>query len=54
VVLLTKRKRTDEEWKAMELAWTVAMHVKSNAIAEGLAALFEAMARLLRELSATR
>ncbi len=30
--VMTRRKPTDEEWKAMELAWTVAKHVKSNAI----------------------
>jgi phosphoribosylaminoimidazolecarboxamide formyltransferase / IMP cyclohydrolase len=30
--VMTKRKPTDEDWKAMELAWTVAKHVKSNAI----------------------
>ncbi len=30
--IMTKRKPTEEEWKAMELAWTVAKHVKSNAI----------------------
>ena len=29
---VTKRKPTDEEWKALLLAWTVAKHVKSNAI----------------------
>jgi phosphoribosylaminoimidazolecarboxamide formyltransferase / IMP cyclohydrolase len=28
----TKRRPTEEEWKALELAWTVAKHVKSNAI----------------------
>ena len=28
--VVTKRKPTDEEWKAMELAWTVAKHVKSQ------------------------
>ena len=28
----TKRKPTNEEWKAMLLAWTVVKHVKSNAI----------------------
>jgi len=30
--VMTKRKPTDEEWKAMLLAWTVVKHVKSNAI----------------------
>jgi phosphoribosylaminoimidazolecarboxamide formyltransferase/IMP cyclohydrolase len=30
--VMTKRKPTDEDWRAMELAWTVAKHVKSNAI----------------------
>jgi phosphoribosylaminoimidazolecarboxamide formyltransferase/IMP cyclohydrolase len=30
--VVTKRKPTDEEWKALELAFTVAKHVKSNAI----------------------
>jgi phosphoribosylaminoimidazolecarboxamide formyltransferase/IMP cyclohydrolase len=30
--VMTKRKPTDEEWKALVLAWTVAKHVKSNAI----------------------
>ena len=30
--VMTKRKPTDEEWKAMFLAWTVVKHVKSNAI----------------------
>jgi phosphoribosylaminoimidazolecarboxamide formyltransferase / IMP cyclohydrolase len=30
--VMTKRKPTEEDWKAMELAWTVAKHVKSNAI----------------------
>jgi phosphoribosylaminoimidazolecarboxamide formyltransferase/IMP cyclohydrolase len=30
--VVTKRKPTDDEWKALELAWTVAKHVKSNAI----------------------
>jgi phosphoribosylaminoimidazolecarboxamide formyltransferase/IMP cyclohydrolase len=30
--VMTKRKPTDEEWKALLLAWTVAKHVKSNAI----------------------
>jgi phosphoribosylaminoimidazolecarboxamide formyltransferase/IMP cyclohydrolase len=29
---VTKRKPTDDEWKALALAWTVAKHVKSNAI----------------------
>jgi phosphoribosylaminoimidazolecarboxamide formyltransferase/IMP cyclohydrolase len=29
---VSKRKPTDEEWKALLLAWTVAKHVKSNAI----------------------
>jgi phosphoribosylaminoimidazolecarboxamide formyltransferase/IMP cyclohydrolase len=29
---VTKRKPGDEEWKALLLAWTVAKHVKSNAI----------------------
>jgi phosphoribosylaminoimidazolecarboxamide formyltransferase/IMP cyclohydrolase len=29
---VTKRKPTDAEWKALLLAWTVAKHVKSNAI----------------------
>jgi phosphoribosylaminoimidazolecarboxamide formyltransferase/IMP cyclohydrolase len=28
----TKRKPTEEEWKALGLAWSVAKHVKSNAI----------------------
>ena len=28
----TKRKPTEDEWKALELAWVVAKHVKSNAI----------------------
>ena len=30
--VVTKRKPTDEEWKALELAFTVVKHVKSNAI----------------------
>jgi phosphoribosylaminoimidazolecarboxamide formyltransferase/IMP cyclohydrolase len=30
--VVTKKKPTDEEWKALFLAWTVAKHVKSNAI----------------------
>ncbi|MFI5183483.1 MAG: bifunctional phosphoribosylaminoimidazolecarboxamide formyltransferase/IMP cyclohydrolase [Vicinamibacteria bacterium] len=30
--IVTKRKPTEEEWKALLLAWTVAKHVKSNAI----------------------
>jgi len=30
--VVTKRKPSDEEWKALELAFTVAKHVKSNAI----------------------
>jgi phosphoribosylaminoimidazolecarboxamide formyltransferase/IMP cyclohydrolase len=30
--VVTRRKPTDEEWKALLLAWTVAKHVKSNAI----------------------
>ena len=30
--VVTKRKPTDEEWKALALAWTVVKHVKSNAI----------------------
>ncbi len=30
--VVTKRKPTEDEWKAMFLAWTVAKHVKSNAI----------------------
>ncbi len=30
--VMTKRKPTADDWKAMELAWTVAKHVKSNAI----------------------
>ena len=30
--VMTKRKPTDQEWKAMLLAWTVVKHVKSNAI----------------------
>jgi phosphoribosylaminoimidazolecarboxamide formyltransferase/IMP cyclohydrolase len=29
---VTRRKPTEEEWRAMLLAWTVAKHVKSNAI----------------------
>ncbi|HET7747076.1 MAG TPA: bifunctional phosphoribosylaminoimidazolecarboxamide formyltransferase/IMP cyclohydrolase, partial [Vicinamibacteria bacterium] len=29
---VTRRKPNDEEWKALELAWTVVKHVKSNAI----------------------
>jgi phosphoribosylaminoimidazolecarboxamide formyltransferase/IMP cyclohydrolase len=29
---VTKRKPTEEEWKALLFAWTVAKHVKSNAI----------------------
>jgi phosphoribosylaminoimidazolecarboxamide formyltransferase / IMP cyclohydrolase len=30
--VMTQRKPTDAEWQALELAWTVAKHVKSNAI----------------------
>jgi len=30
--VVTRRAPTDEEWKALDLAWTVAKHVKSNAI----------------------
>ncbi len=30
--VVTKRKPTDDEWTALLLAWTVAKHVKSNAI----------------------
>jgi len=30
--VMTRRKPTDAEWQALELAWTVAKHVKSNAI----------------------
>jgi phosphoribosylaminoimidazolecarboxamide formyltransferase/IMP cyclohydrolase len=30
--VVTRRAPTGDEWKAMELAWTVAKHVKSNAI----------------------
>jgi len=30
--VMTKRKPTEDEWKAMLLAWTVVKHVKSNAI----------------------
>ena len=30
--VVTKRKPTDEEWKALLFAWTVVKHVKSNAI----------------------
>ena len=30
--VVTKRKPTDDEWKAMSLAFTVVKHVKSNAI----------------------
>jgi phosphoribosylaminoimidazolecarboxamide formyltransferase/IMP cyclohydrolase len=30
--VVTQRKPTDEEWKALLLAWTVCKHVKSNAI----------------------
>jgi phosphoribosylaminoimidazolecarboxamide formyltransferase/IMP cyclohydrolase len=30
--VVTKRKPTEDEWKAMLLAWTVVKHVKSNAI----------------------
>ena len=30
--VVTRRAPTDQEWKALELAWTVAKHVKSNAI----------------------
>jgi phosphoribosylaminoimidazolecarboxamide formyltransferase/IMP cyclohydrolase len=29
---VTRRKPTEEEWKALMLAWTVVKHVKSNAI----------------------
>jgi phosphoribosylaminoimidazolecarboxamide formyltransferase/IMP cyclohydrolase len=30
--IVTRRKPTDDEWKALALAWTVVKHVKSNAI----------------------
>jgi phosphoribosylaminoimidazolecarboxamide formyltransferase/IMP cyclohydrolase len=30
--VVTERKPTEEEWKALLLAWTVVKHVKSNAI----------------------
>jgi phosphoribosylaminoimidazolecarboxamide formyltransferase/IMP cyclohydrolase len=30
--VVTKRKPTDDEWKALLFAWTVVKHVKSNAI----------------------
>jgi phosphoribosylaminoimidazolecarboxamide formyltransferase / IMP cyclohydrolase len=30
--VVTRRAPTDEEWKALDLAWTVVKHVKSNAI----------------------
>jgi phosphoribosylaminoimidazolecarboxamide formyltransferase/IMP cyclohydrolase len=30
--VVTRRAPTDDQWKALELAWTVAKHVKSNAI----------------------
>jgi phosphoribosylaminoimidazolecarboxamide formyltransferase/IMP cyclohydrolase len=30
--VMTRRKPTEEEWKALTLAWTVVKHVKSNAI----------------------
>jgi phosphoribosylaminoimidazolecarboxamide formyltransferase/IMP cyclohydrolase len=30
--VMTKRKPTEEEWRALELGWVVAKHVKSNAI----------------------
>jgi phosphoribosylaminoimidazolecarboxamide formyltransferase/IMP cyclohydrolase len=30
--VVSKRAPTDDEWRALELAWTVAWHVKSNAI----------------------
>ena len=30
--VVTKRKPTEAEWKALEFAWSVAKHVKSNAI----------------------
>jgi len=30
--VVTRRKPTEEEWRALEFAWTVAKHVKSNAI----------------------
>ncbi|HET8644366.1 MAG TPA: bifunctional phosphoribosylaminoimidazolecarboxamide formyltransferase/IMP cyclohydrolase [Vicinamibacteria bacterium] len=30
--VVTRRAPSDQEWKALELAWTVAKHVKSNAI----------------------
>jgi phosphoribosylaminoimidazolecarboxamide formyltransferase/IMP cyclohydrolase len=30
--VMTKRKPTEEEWKALLLGWTVVKHVKSNAI----------------------
>jgi len=33
----TSREPTDEEWKALEFAWTVTKHVKSNAIVYALA-----------------
>ena len=34
--VVTRRKPTDEEWRALEFAWTVAKHVKSNAIVYAL------------------
>jgi phosphoribosylaminoimidazolecarboxamide formyltransferase/IMP cyclohydrolase len=30
--VVSKRKPTDDEWRALQLAWTVCKHVKSNAI----------------------
>ncbi|HET7292886.1 MAG TPA: bifunctional phosphoribosylaminoimidazolecarboxamide formyltransferase/IMP cyclohydrolase [Vicinamibacteria bacterium] len=30
--VVTRRKPSEDEWRAMQLAWTVAKHVKSNAI----------------------
>jgi phosphoribosylaminoimidazolecarboxamide formyltransferase/IMP cyclohydrolase len=30
--VVTRRAPTNDEWKALDLAWTVAKHVKSNAI----------------------
>ncbi len=33
--VVTKRKPTDAEWKALKLAWTVVKHVRSNAIVFG-------------------
>jgi len=32
ITIPTKRKPTDEEWKALQFAWKVVKHVKSNAI----------------------